>query len=158
MGAVALRVAQERGAGNAAAIRPIAFAALGVATVWLAAVMLVLVFGGRTIAAAITGEAAVVAVAAQMFAVLAVMQLMDGVQSTFLGALRGLSDTAWPAWVSMIAYWGVALPAGWWVAHGAGWGPAGVWAGFAAGLACAAAALVWRFLRTTRAGGPRGAG
>jgi MATE family multidrug resistance protein len=126
--------------------------------VWLAAAMLVLVFGGRGIAAAITGEAAVVALAAQMFAVLAVMQLMDGVQSTFLGALRGLGDTAWPAWVSMIAYWGIALPAGWWVAHAGGWGPTGVWAGFAAGLACAAAALVWRFLRTTRAGGVRGAG
>ena len=150
-GAVALRVAQERGAGNDA-IRPIAFAALGVATVWLAAVMLVLVFGGRRIAGAITGEAAVVALAAQMFAVLAVMQLMDGVQSTFLGALRGLSDTGWPARISMVAYWGVALPTGWWVAHAPGWGPAGVWAGFAAGLTLAAVALVWRFLRTTRRG------
>jgi MATE family multidrug resistance protein len=147
---VALRVAQERGAGNAAAIRPIAFAALGVATAWLVAVMVLLVVAGRGIAAAITADLAVIAVAAQMFGVLAVMQVMDGVQSTFLGALRGLNDTAWPAWVSMIAYWGIALPAGWWIAHPGGFGPAGVWAGFAAGLAFAGAALVWRFVRRTR--------
>jgi MATE family multidrug resistance protein len=148
-GAVALRVAQERGAGNAAAIRAIAHAALCVATVWLALVMAVLVVAGEAIAAAISPDAAVVALAAQMFVVLAVMQLMDGVQSTFLGALRGLSDTAWPALVSLIAYWGIALPAGWVLARGAGMGPAGIWAGFAAGLGIAAVALTLRFRART---------
>ncbi len=149
-GAVALRVAQERGAGNAGALRPIAFAALGLATLWLSAAGLMLGFGGRMIAAAITGDPAVVALAAQMFAVLALMQVMDGVQSTMLGALRGLSDTAWPAGVSLVAYWAVALPLGYLLAHAAGFGPVGVWAGFVAGLALAGAALTLRFARRTR--------
>lgn len=148
-GAVALRVAQERGAGNAGALRPIAFAALGLATLWLAGAGLILGFGGRTIAGAITAEPAVVALAAQMFVVLALMQVMDGVQSTMLGALRGLSDTAWPAGVSLVAYWAVALPLGYLLAHGAEFGPVGVWAGFVAGLALAAAALTVRFARRT---------
>ncbi|MFN6976634.1 MAG: MATE family efflux transporter, partial [Gemmobacter sp.] len=145
--AVALRVAQERGAGNAGALRPIVRAALVVATGWLSMVMLVLVFAGRHIAAAITGDAAVVALAAQMFVVLAFLQVMDGVQSTMLGALRGLQDTAWPAWVSMLAYWCIALPAGWIIARHAGFGPAGVWSGFGIALAIAATALTLRFLR-----------
>lgn len=46
------------------------------------------------------------AVATLIFLVFATMQIADGVQSTMLGALRGMSDTGWPALVSIIAYWG----------------------------------------------------
>ena len=50
------------------------------------------------------------AVAASIFLAFAPMQISDGVQSAMPGALRGLSDTAWPAAVSAIAYWAVSLP------------------------------------------------
>jgi MATE family multidrug resistance protein len=66
-----------------------------------------------------------------------------------LGALRGLSDTAWPAAVSVIAYWLVALPLGWALAHWGGMGPAGIWAGFIVALIGAATALTLRFLHMT---------
>jgi MATE family multidrug resistance protein len=148
-GAVAIRVAQARGAGEDGALRPIALAALGVATLWLAAAALTLGFRGEAIAALITDDPAVIAVAAQMFLVFAVFQLVDGVQSTMLGALRGLSDTAWPAVVSILAYWVLSLPLGWALARWGGQGPAGIWMGFLFGLIFAAAALIWRFRRQT---------
>jgi MATE family multidrug resistance protein len=65
-----------------------------------------------------------------------------------LGALRGMSDTGWPARVSIIAYWGVALPLGWVLA--ASVGPQGVWMGFAVALFGAGTALTWRFWRKTK--------
>lgn len=148
-GAVAIRMAQERGAGNHAALRPIAWAALALATAWLSASAAVLGLYGRTIAGWITDEPDVIAVAAALFFVFAFSQVMDGVQSTMTGALRGLSDTGFPAWLSLLAYWALGLPLGWMLAQPVGMGPAGVWAGFIIALGLAALLLVWRFLRQT---------
>lgn len=153
-GAVALRVAQENGAGNGAALRPIAWTALALTTGWLSSVVLVLVFGGRAIAGAITDDSQVVALAAVLFIAIAAMQISDGVQSTMLGALRGMSDTRWPAVVSIIAYWGVALPVGWVMAVPLGLGPVAIWLGFGLGLSVAGVALLLRFRgRTAGQGG-----
>lgn len=148
-GAIAIRVAQERGAGNDAALRPITWAALGLATIWLAGSAAALGLYGRTIAGWITSDPEVIAVAATIFFVFAFSQVMDGVQSTMTGALRGLSDTGFPAWVSLAAYWVLGLPLGWVLAHPVGMGPAGVWTGFIIALGLAGLVLVWRFLRQT---------
>jgi MATE family multidrug resistance protein len=88
-----------------------------------------------------------------LFLGIATLQVLDGVQSTMLGALRGLSDTRWPAVVSILAYWVVALPAGWVLAHRLGLGPVGIWFGFGVGLAAAGLALTLRFHARTRAAG-----
>ena len=100
----------------------------------------------------ITGanDPAVIDVATGIFRVFALFQIMDGVQSTALGALRGMSDTRWPALVSFIAYWVISLPLGWVLAHYGNLGPAGIWAGFFLGLLFAAVALVGRFRKKTR--------
>lgn len=157
-GAVAIRVAQARGAGEGAALRPIAFAALALVTLWLCAAALVLGLGGEAIAGAILGRSgpeaeAVIAFAAAIFVVFAVAQVMDGVQSTMTGALRGLSDTGFPALVSTLGYWGLGLPLGWVLAHAGGLGPAGVWAGFVVALGLSGLLLLWRFLRRTALNG-----
>jgi len=149
-GAVAIRVAQEVGAGNPAALRPVAFAALGLATVWLSATALLLILGGGWLAAAIVSEPEVVALAAAMMAVFGLMQVFDGVQSTMLGALRGMSDAGWAAAVSTVAYWPVGLPLGWAFAVGWGYGAAGVWIGWLIALAWAGAMLMGRFFFMTR--------
>jgi MATE family multidrug resistance protein len=148
-GAVAIRVAQERGAGNAGALRPIALAALSVAMIWLVGAALVLALRGEAIARLVTDDPEVVVVATAIFLVFAPMQISDAVQSAMLGALRGLSDTTWPAAVSAIAYWPVALPLGWMLAHWGGMGPSGIWAGFILALAGAGTALTLRFWRRT---------
>ncbi len=148
-GAVSIRVAQATGAGAVGALRPIAFAGLFIALAWLSTAAVILVFGGRLIASTITGDAAVIGVATTIFLVFAPMQIADGVQSTMLGALRGMSDTLWPSAVSLLAYWGLALPLGWVLATTAGFGPAGVWLGLATGLTLAGVALTARFVART---------
>jgi MATE family multidrug resistance protein len=151
-GAVALRVAQEQGAGRSDRLRPVAFAALGLALLCLALIGSAFWWGGAAIAAAIASDPAVVQAAAVIFAVFAFTQLGDAVQSVMLGACRGLSDTAFPASVSTVAYWAFGLPLGWLLATWGGWGPAGVWMGFLAALAASGAILTARFLARTGAG------
>lgn len=148
-GALAIRVAQERGAGNCEVLREITWAALGLATVWLAGSAVMLGLYGEAIAGWITDEPEVITVATAIFLVFAFSQVMDGAQSTMTGALRGLSDTEFPASVSLVAYWVLGLPLGWVLAHPFGLGPAGVWGGFIVALGLAALVLVWRFLNKT---------
>jgi MATE family multidrug resistance protein len=149
-GAVTIRVAQARGAGEDQVLRPIVLAALGLVTGWLTIAALALTFLGPQIAGLIVDDPAVIAVAAQIFTIFALFQIMDGVQSTTLGALRGMSDTRWPALVSFIAYWVISLPLGWGLATWGGMGAPGIWAGFFLGLLFAAVALVLRFRARTR--------
>lgn len=148
-GAVAIRVAQESGAGNTAAQRAVGWAGLGVATLWLSACALFLALAGGPVARAIAPDPGVAATAAAILGVFALMQVFDGVQSTMLGALRGLSDTAWPAKLSMLAYWGVGLPMAWVFAHWLDFGPSGVWLGWLVALAGAGALMMLRFHRRT---------
>jgi multidrug resistance protein, MATE family len=149
-GAVAVRIGQALGAGQQARLRPITVSALIVVTGWMAVVAVTLGLTGGWIAAAIVDDLAVAQLAALMLLVSALMQLVDGVQSTSLGALRGLSDTAWPGWVSLGAYWLLALPLGWVLAFPLGFGPVGIWAGFGAGLLVVAVALPLRFWSKTQ--------
>ena len=149
-GAVAIRIAQERGAGHADALRPITWAAMGLAMAWLSTAAIILAFYGRNIAGLITSDHEVIKIAATIFVVFAFSQVMDGVQSTMTGALRGLSDTGFPATVSLAAYWVIGMPLGWLLAHQGGMGPAGVWAGFVIALGLASVVLVWRFFGQTK--------
>ena len=43
------------------------------------------------------------------------------------GALRGRQDTRTPMIITVIAYWGVAMPTAIWLAFPANMGPAGIW-------------------------------
>jgi MATE family multidrug resistance protein len=77
------------------------------------------------------------------------MQVFDGVQSVSLGALRGMLDSHWPTRVSLLAYWGLAVPLAGLCGIALGFGLAGVWAGFGIGLAVAGVLLLRRFLALT---------
>ncbi|HVG49094.1 MAG TPA: MATE family efflux transporter [Rubellimicrobium sp.] len=153
-GAVAIRVAQEQGAGNLGALRPVTLAALALALASMAGVGALMWFGGGAISAAIADDPKVIAMATAIFAVFAFTQLGDAVQSVMLGSLRGLSDTAFPATVSMVAYWVFGLPLGWAFATLGGQGAPGVWMGFLVALVGSGLALSLRFSART---GLRGA-
>ena len=149
-GAVAIRVAQAAGAKRVDRVRSVTFAALGMGTVWLTGAALLLGLYGAEVAALISSDPAVIELAAALFFVFALSQVVDGLQSTLVGALRGMSDTAIPSVISILAYWPVAIPLGWALAFPLGLGPQGVWLGFVSALALAASALVWRFHSLTR--------
>jgi MATE family multidrug resistance protein len=142
--AVSLRMAQALGAGTPARLRGIATAGLGLVSAWMLGAMLLMGLGAHAISATFVDDPAVIAVAVPLFLVFSLMQLMDGVQSVSLGALRALFDSHWPTRVSLLAYWLIALPLGALLGLGFGFGAAGVWGGFTIGLLVAAIALSHR--------------
>ncbi|MCC5639742.1 MATE family efflux transporter [Nostoc sp. CHAB 5844] len=87
----------------------------------------------------------VVALAVKLLAIAAIFQIVDGVQVTAAGALRGLKDTRIPMLIGIFAYWCVGLLTGYALGIWFGYGAIGLWWGLAIGLASAATVLTFRF-------------
>lgn len=88
-----------------------------------------------------------IALATSMLSIAAISQILDGVQTTAAGALRGLQDTRVPMLLSLLAFWGVGLVSGYVLGFGLGFGGVGLWWGQLVGVAVAAGLFVWRFQR-----------
>lgn len=118
---------------------------------------LVLLFGAGAIASVWTKDAAVAALAAQLMVLAAAFQFSDGIQAASAGALRGLKDTRLPAIITVLSYWGLGMPLGYWMGIVQGQGAHGMWYGLILGLSAAALMLTIRFVilaRRLRRGAP----
>lgn len=122
--------------------------ALTLVTQFVSAALMLFVPG--VIVGAYTADAAVTLLAVTLLGYAALFQFSDGVQALFNGALRGLKDTAVPAVITIVAYWGVGMPLGWWLGIARGGGAAGLWIGLIAGLSVAALLLTTRFVLMAR--------
>ncbi len=80
-----------------------------------------------------------IALATSMLSSAAISQILDGVQTTAAGALRGLQDT--------LAFWAVGLVSGYLLGFRLGFGGVGLWWGQLIGVAVAAGLFVWRLQR-----------
>ncbi|MEO0557513.1 MAG: MATE family efflux transporter [Bacteroidota bacterium] len=98
-------------------------------------------------------DPAVAELAVTLLGVAAVFQLVDGIQASAAGALRGLKDTRVPMWIGAVSYWGLGLSLGAGLGLVGGGGPPGLWWGLTLGLAAAAVLLSARFWRLTSARG-----
>jgi MATE family multidrug resistance protein len=156
--AVAIRLSQALGEGRREALRPIGFGAFGLGTAVMGAFGLIFALAGGLIARGFTTDPDVASLAGRLLLVAAIFQVFDGGQVIGAGALRGLTDVKIPTVITFVAYWLVALPGGYLLGFKLHFGAAGIWAGLAAGLACAAVLLAWRLARLTATGaqyGPR---
>ena len=80
-----------------------------------------------------------------LFVVAAIFQIFDGLQVASSNALRGLKDTRAAMLLTLLAYWGCGVTAGWLLAFVLGFGPLGLWYGMTIGLASAALLLILRY-------------
>lgn len=108
-------------------------------------------------------NAEVVRLAVGLLGIAAVFQVVDGLQVSAMGALRGLKDTRRPMLLAAASYWGIGLVGAWLLGFPLGLGEFGLWWGLVLGLAAAAVMLTIRFEKLTgrfsarssaRAGGP----
>jgi MATE family, multidrug efflux pump len=93
-------------------------------------------------------DAQVIAVATQLLVLIAVYQVFDDAQATLIGVLRGYKDTRTPLYVTLLAYWVLALPVGALLGFGIGveaLGVRGFWIGLIGGLVVVAIILAGRF-------------
>jgi MATE family multidrug resistance protein len=148
--ATTVRVGYVAGAGVASAVRLRGLAGIGMGACFaLVSASLMALLPGP-IVALYTDAPGVAALAAGFLAYAAVFQVADCVQATANGALRGVKDTRVPMLITVSAYWLVGLPLAVALAFTTALGTAGIWLGFIAGLAVAAAGLSARFLHRTR--------
>jgi len=75
----------------------------------------------------------------------ALFQLVDGLQVTTIGALRGLKDTRVPMVMCGCGYWLAGLGSGYWLAFHLGFRGPGLWWGLAIGLMVSATLLLLRW-------------
>jgi MATE family multidrug resistance protein len=145
--AVAIRIGQSLGAGDARAARRIGWAglAMGLVIAGLATIPCTLL--RHQVAAVYSSDAAVRALAANLLLFAAFWQLFDATQVIAMGALRGHKVTLLPMLLMVGAFWCLGLPVGVWLGyHGtAGSGPLqvyGFWIGLVVGLVLVSLALV----------------
>ncbi|MCX6954280.1 MAG: MATE family efflux transporter [Verrucomicrobia bacterium] len=148
--AAGMRVSRAVGAGELARRRPIAFGAIGLGIAITGLFGIAFWVAGRQIAMWFVDDPAVIVLAAQLLAVGALFQIVDGVQVIGAACLRGISDVKVPTLITFAAYWVVALPLGYLLGVRGPMGAVGMWIGIASGLALAAMLLTGRFARLTR--------
>jgi MATE family multidrug resistance protein len=153
--ATTVRVGNAVGRGDAAAVRRAGYAGIAATAFTQTFSSLSMALFPLAIAGVYTEDRGVAAVAAQLLVLAAIFQFSDGIQVAANGALRGLKDTTVPMAITALAYWGIGMPVGWWLAFPAGHGARGMWMGLIAGLTAAAVLLFMRFARlTTRRSAP----
>jgi len=148
--ATGMRISKTLGEGRAQALRPIALGSLAMSSAFMSVSAACFGLAGPWLARGFVEDPEVVTLAARLLVVAAIFQLADGAQVIGSGALRGLSDVRVPAAITFVAYWLLAIPAGYGLGLHTSLGAVGIWTGLAAGLAIAAVLHIWRFLRLTR--------
>jgi multidrug resistance protein, MATE family len=150
--AAAVRIGHAVGSQAYAALRRIAFGAIGISASVSACFAALYFAAGHDIAGLFTSDSVVLDLAARLMIVAGIFQIADGIQVTAAGCLRGLADVRLPMVIGFFCYWVVAMPTAFVIAFIVSPGATGVWIGFAAGLFVAATLLTWRLLGMTRAG------
>lgn len=82
--------------------------------------------------------------------IVALFQIVDGIQGVGMGTLRGLKDTTIPMIFALISYWGIGYGLSGWFAFTLHHNAPGLWAGMAIGLATIAVLTTVRFYVLTR--------
>lgn len=148
--ATTARVGQAAGAGHLAQARLRGFVGIGVALAVMVLPLFIMAVFPHWIAGLYTDAPDIRVLAAGLLQLAVLFQLFDGVQASAAGALRGFKDTRMPMLITLLAYWGVGLPVGWWFGFVRDDGPQGLWWALIAGLGVAAILLGWRFVSMTR--------
>lgn len=87
----------------------------------------------------------VMALASELLLWAAVFQLFDGLQVVIIGALRGMQDVNFTAYITFIAYWLVGFPVSYYLGLHTALASQGIWIGLTLGLTVSALLLYLRF-------------
>ena len=140
--AATTRVGNLLGAGEPARAQRAAWTAMATGATCMAVSGMTFLLARTTIPRIYSSDPEVLAAAAAILPIAAAFQVVDGIQVTGAGVLRGMGNTRPAALFNLLGYWILGLPLGWWLAFEGGQGLAGVWWGLALGLLVVAVCLV----------------
>ena len=140
--AATTRVGNLLGAGEPARAQRAAWTAMATGATCMAVSGMTFLLARTTIPRIYSSDPEVLAAAAAILPIAAAFQVVDGIQVTGAGVLRGMGNARPAALFNLLGYWILGLPLGWWLAFEGGHGLAGVWWGLALGLLVVAVCLV----------------
>lgn len=143
--ATAVRVGHAIGAGAHARVTIAGLTGITLAFLIMLVFGLLVALLPETISTAYVDDAAVQAIARQTLTAVAVMVVIDGVMTVTMGALRGMGDVRWPAFMHGIAFWVAGVPAAYLLAFPAGIGPVGLILGISLAMLISLLLLGLRF-------------
>jgi multidrug resistance protein, MATE family len=142
--AASVRVGQAIGSGDARGARAATHAAYICGVGFMCVTALAFLFAPHLLAAMMTNDPAVVAIAATLIPVAGVFQVFDGAQAVGAGVLRGIGDTRAPLIAMLGGYWLLGLPISVWLGFRTSLREVGLWYGFVVSLGVVAIFLLLR--------------
>lgn len=140
-----IRVGEGRGLRSIHKIKTSGNVAILLVAAFMTLMMLLIIVLKRFLVELYISDIEVIEIAVTLMWIAAVFQLSDGIQVVALGILRGIADVNIPTWITMFAYWVVALPLGYFLGFTMKLDAIGVWIGLFAGLTMSAILLTARF-------------
>lgn len=143
--AATIRVSHQLGYGDFRSMRIAGFAAIHLSVFLMALCGLAYIIFREQIPYIFSEDPAVRSLAATLLIVSALFQIFDATQLASLACLRALADVKVPLVLSIISYYLISLPMGYFCGFILGFGTVGVWVGLLAGLGFAAVLFLLRF-------------
>lgn len=92
----------------------------------------------------------VIKVVSNLLIIAALFQIFDGMQASSIGALRGLSDVKFPAYIIFAAYWVIGVPLGAFLTFYLKWDVYGIWSSFVFSLIFVGILMAYRFHKLSK--------
>lgn len=139
-----IRISQLLSKGNAVLLRRASVASVQIVSILVFIISSFFLLFSSVLPYLFTTNHEVASLATNLIIILVVFQLFDGIQIIFAGILRGMSDARVPSLLTLISYFGVAIPISYFAAFKADLGPMGIWVGFPVGLGICAILFYFR--------------
>ncbi len=149
-----IHVSHEFGRANYALLRKTILASVHLVLLFMSCAGLVFILLRQQLPYLFTTDVPVIRIASELLIIAALFQVFDGLQVILLSALRGLADVKIPMLMAFLSYTVTGLPVSYFCSFVFGLGPAGIWLGYLAGLACASALFAFRIKKWLKVQGP----
>jgi len=143
--ATTIRVGTEYGKNDYRAMKEAGRSSFILVSMVMFGFALMFLFGRNFLPTLYIKSELVIDYASTLLVIAAFYQISDGIQVVGLGSLRGISDVKLPMIFTLIAYWVIAIPSGYFFAFELDMKAIGVWLGLLLGLTISAVLQVVRF-------------
>ena len=142
--AVAIRTSYYKGANDWYMVRKITIAGLHLGLIVVCIVCTTLFMTQSGLGLIFTDNLHVNAIVKTLLPILMLYQIGDSAQIILANSLRGLADVKAIMWISFLAYFIIAIPAGYLLGFTFHWGIAGIWMAYPLGFLCSVCLLGYR--------------
>jgi len=145
-----IRVANQLGKQDIFTLRRAGLTCFMLAAGFMALCGIGFIYGKELLPGLYVDDMEVIGYASTLLIIAAFFQISDGIQAVGLGVLRGLADVKVPTIVTLVAFWGMAIPIGYVLGFVLDMGAVGIWIGLLIGLSMAAIMHLYRFNSLTK--------